>query len=111
MTSQSHASLSSTGPTNPPARSSHFVWSSGGDERFGGRAVRQALAAEGFRLGKFDIFHKPGPDARAVLSTVSLTKPGPLALATMDTQRFGGPQPVRRAARSAVADGKHSTSC
>jgi cell division protein ZipA len=59
-------------------------------ERFAGRAVRLALAAEGFVLGKFDIFHKPGPDARAVLSAASLTKPGTFSLATMDAQRFGG---------------------
>jgi FtsZ-interacting cell division protein ZipA len=63
---------------------------SGTGERFAGRAVRLALAAEGFVLGKFDIFHKPGPDARAVLSAASLTKPGTFSLATMDAQRFGG---------------------
>lgn len=63
---------------------------SGSGERFAGRAVRQALAAEGFVLGKFDIFHKPGPDARAVLSAASLTKPGTFALGTMDAQRYGG---------------------
>jgi cell division protein ZipA len=63
---------------------------SGSGERFAGRAVRLALAAEGFVLGKFDIFHKPGPDARAVLSAASLTKPGTFALGTMDAQRFGG---------------------
>jgi FtsZ-interacting cell division protein ZipA len=49
-----------------------------------------ALAAEGFVLGKFDIFHKPGPDARALLSAASLTKPGTFALSTIDGQRFGG---------------------
>ncbi len=59
-------------------------------DRFPGRAVRQALAAEGFILGRFDIFHKPGPDARAVLSAASLSKPGTFALDTMDGQRFGG---------------------
>jgi len=58
--------------------------------RFQGRAVRQALAAEGFILGKFDIFHKPGPDDRAVLSAASLTKPGTFTLTTIDAQRFGG---------------------
>ena len=58
--------------------------------RFLGRNVRMALAAEGFVLGKFDIFHKPGPDARAVLSAASLTKPGTFALSTIDGQRFGG---------------------
>ncbi len=58
--------------------------------RFPGRAVRQALAAEGFVLGKFDIFHKAGPNDRAVLSAASLTKPGTFALGTIDAQRFGG---------------------
>jgi FtsZ-interacting cell division protein ZipA len=57
---------------------------------FQGRAVRQALAAEGFVLGKFDIFHKAGPDDRAVLSAASLTKPGTFAMNTIDAQRFGG---------------------
>jgi cell division protein ZipA len=59
-------------------------------ERFQGRAVRQALAAEGFLIGKYDIFHKPGPDARAVLSAASLTKPGTFSLNSMDGQRYGG---------------------
>jgi len=63
---------------------------SGTGERFQGRAVRQALAAEGFQIGKFEIFHKPGPDARAVLSAASLTKPGTFELNTMDGQRYGG---------------------
>jgi cell division protein ZipA len=58
--------------------------------RFQGRAVRQALAAEGFVLGRFDIFHKPGPNDRAVLSAASLTKPGTFTLNTIDAQRFGG---------------------
>ena len=58
--------------------------------RFAGRAVRQALAAEGFVLGKFAIFHKPDAQNRAVLSVASLTKPGTFDLETMDTQRFGG---------------------
>jgi FtsZ-interacting cell division protein ZipA len=63
---------------------------SGPTARFLGRNVRMALAAEGFVLGKFDIFHKPGPDARALLSAASLTKPGTFALGTIDGQRFGG---------------------
>jgi FtsZ-interacting cell division protein ZipA len=63
---------------------------SGPTARFLGRNVRMALAAEGFVLGKFDIFHKPGPDARALLSAASLTKPGTFALSTIDGQRFGG---------------------
>ncbi len=38
-----------------------------GAEKFSGRAVRMALAAEGFALGKYSIFHKPAPDGRALL--------------------------------------------
>jgi FtsZ-interacting cell division protein ZipA len=59
-------------------------------ERLAGRALRQALAAEGFVLGKYDIFHKPDAANRAVLSAASLTKPGTFDLETMDTQRYTG---------------------
>jgi cell division protein ZipA len=60
-------------------------------ERFAGRVLRQALAAEGFMHGRLAIFHKAGiADARAVLSAASLTQPGSFDLATMDTQRYGG---------------------
>ncbi len=63
---------------------------SGPTARFLGRNIRMALAAEGFVLGKFEIFHKPGPGSRALLSAASLTKPGTFALSTIDGQRFGG---------------------
>ncbi|HEY6454801.1 MAG TPA: cell division protein ZipA C-terminal FtsZ-binding domain-containing protein [Steroidobacteraceae bacterium] len=59
-------------------------------ERFSGRAVRMALAAEGFVLGKFSIFHKPAPDGRALLSIASLNKPGTFDLHSIDLQRYGG---------------------
>ena len=59
-------------------------------ERFAGRVVRTALVAEGFVLGKYQIFHKPDADNRAVLSAASLSKPGVFDLDTIDTQRFGG---------------------
>jgi FtsZ-interacting cell division protein ZipA len=59
-------------------------------ERFSGRAVRQALAAEGFMLGKFAIFHRCGPDGRAVVSAASLTKPGTFDRDSIDVQRYGG---------------------
>jgi cell division protein ZipA len=59
-------------------------------ERFAGRSLRQALAAEGFMHGRLSIFHKAGSDSRAVLSAASLTQPGSFELATMDTQRYGG---------------------
>ena len=59
-------------------------------EKFPGRAVRMALSAEGFVLGKFEIFHKPAADGRAVLSIASLTKPGTFDLNTIDMQRYSG---------------------
>jgi len=59
-------------------------------ERFAGRAVRQALSAEGFVLGKLSIFHRAGPDGRAVLSVASLNKPGTFEAESIDMQRYGG---------------------
>jgi hypothetical protein len=59
-------------------------------DRLAGRAVRLALASEGFVLGKFQIFHKPDDSGRAVLSAANLSKPGTFDLNTMDSQRYGG---------------------
>jgi cell division protein ZipA len=59
-------------------------------EKFSGRAVRLALAAEGFVLGKFEIFHKPAADGRALLSVASLTKPGTFDSHSIDMQRYSG---------------------
>jgi cell division protein ZipA len=59
-------------------------------ERFAGRSLRQALAAEGFLLGQFAIFHKPDDERRAVLSAASLTRPGTFDRETMDSQHYGG---------------------
>jgi hypothetical protein len=59
-------------------------------ERLPGRTLRLALAAEGFVLGKFSIFHKPDDSGRAVLSAASLSKPGTFEMSTMDSQRYGG---------------------
>ena len=61
-----------------------------GAERFSGRTLRLALTAEGFRLGRFDIFHKPDESGRAVLSVASLTRPGTFDLDAMDAQRYAG---------------------
>jgi cell division protein ZipA len=58
--------------------------------RFAGRSLRQALAAEGFVLGRFAIFHKPDEEQRAVLSAASLTRPGTFDPQTMDSQHYGG---------------------
>ena len=59
-------------------------------DRLAGRALRLALASEGFVLGKFQIFHKPDGSGRAVLSAANLSKPGTFDVGTMDSQRFGG---------------------
>jgi cell division protein ZipA len=59
-------------------------------ERFAGRSLRQALAAEGFVLGQFAIFHKPDEERRAVMSAASLTRPGTFDMDTMDSQHYGG---------------------
>ena len=59
-------------------------------QRFPGRSLRQALAAEGFMLGRFAIFHKPDEAHRAVLSAASLNRPGTFDAETMDTQQYGG---------------------
>ena len=59
-------------------------------ERFPGRTVRLALAAEGFLLGRFAIFHKPDDTNHALLSAASLNRPGSFDLETMDSQRYGG---------------------
>jgi cell division protein ZipA len=59
-------------------------------ERFQGRSLRQALAAEGFVFGRFSIFHKPDAQGRAVVSAASLSKPGTFTPDSMDTQRFAG---------------------
>jgi len=59
-------------------------------ERFPGRTLRLALAAEGFLLGRFAIFHKPDESNHALLSAASLNRPGSFDLETMDSQRYGG---------------------
>ena len=59
-------------------------------QRFAGRSLRQALAAEGFVLGRFAIFHKPDEARRAVLSAASLNRPGTFDVDTMDSQHYGG---------------------
>jgi cell division protein ZipA len=59
-------------------------------DQFPGRSLRQALAAEGFVLGRFAIFHKPDDERRAIVSAASLTRPGTFDAETMDSQHFGG---------------------
>jgi cell division protein ZipA len=59
-------------------------------ERFPGRTLRLALAAEGFVFGKFSIFHKPDATNRAMVSVASLSRPGSFDPALMDSQRYSG---------------------
>ncbi len=59
-------------------------------DRLAGRALRQGLAACGFRHGQFGIFHLAGDDGRVYISAASLVRPGMLDPATMDFQRFAG---------------------
>ncbi len=60
------------------------------EERFSGRLLRLALAAEGFRLGRFEIFHLPDAYGCALVSVASLTRPGTFDLDAMDAQRYAG---------------------
>ena len=59
-------------------------------ERFAGRSLRQALAAEGFVLGSFRSSTSPTSSDRAVLSAASLSSPGTFDPDTMDSQHYGG---------------------
>ena len=76
----------------PPEESRHIVALRlvAPAERFPGRALRQALAAEGFLPGKFEIFHRPDATRRAVVSAASLTRPGTFDAENMDSQRYAG---------------------
>ena len=69
-------------------------------ERFAGRSLRQALAAEGFVLGRFAIFHKPDEERRAVLSAASLNAPRHLRRGHDGLAALRRPVAVRGAARS-----------
>jgi hypothetical protein len=59
-------------------------------EQLGGRALRQALAACGFRHGPFGIYHLALDDGRVLVSAASLVRPGLLDPASMDFQQFPG---------------------
>jgi hypothetical protein len=59
-------------------------------ERFPGRALRQALMSAGFQHGELGIFHLAGNEGRAMMSVANLSRPGQLDPAMMDYQRFAG---------------------
>jgi FtsZ-interacting cell division protein ZipA len=58
--------------------------------RIAGRALRQGLAAAGFRHGQMGIFHLGHSDGRVILSAASLVRPGVLDPESMDFQSFSG---------------------
>jgi FtsZ-interacting cell division protein ZipA len=59
-------------------------------ERFSGRALRLAFAAEGLEHGPMGIFHRVLEDGRVSWSAASLTKPGSFDLTSMDSVHFAG---------------------
>jgi cell division protein ZipA len=92
---QGASASSSTGPVVdwPPEGERRILSlriSSSSEQRLSGRAVRQALAACGFVLGRYRIFHLPVEDGRVLLSCASLNKPGNFDPASMDFQRYSG---------------------
>ena len=99
---ESGAADAAAPPGHPPARAPIVEWPAEESrhivalrlvapaERFPGRALRQALAAEGFLPGRFEIFHRPDETRRAVVSAASLTRPGTFDPETMDSQRYAG---------------------
>jgi hypothetical protein len=62
----------------------------GRGEQIAGRALRQALAACGFRHGPFGIYHVGHDDGRVLVSAASLVRPGLLDPGNMDFQQFPG---------------------
>jgi len=58
--------------------------------RIAGRALRQGLAAAGFRHGEFGIYHLGDAEGRVILSAASLVRPGVLDPDSMDFQSFSG---------------------
>jgi cell division protein ZipA len=52
-------------------------------ERFEGALVKEAVQAEGYTFGRFDIFHRLDASGRPILSLASLLEPGTFDPATM----------------------------
>jgi len=60
------------------------------EERWSGRALRQAFAACGFVYGRLGVFHRLSEDGREVISAANVSKPGTFDPVNMDFQRFAG---------------------
>jgi hypothetical protein len=57
---------------------------------FGGRALREAITAEGLEYGRYKVFHRLHTDGEPVFSLASLKEPGTFDPATMDGASFRG---------------------
>ena len=60
------------------------------DAPFEGRALVDALMAEGMEHGQFSIFHRHADDGRRLFSVASLLEPGSFDLDTIDGMPFKG---------------------
>lgn len=58
--------------------------------QFAGTALAEALAADGFAFGRYDIFHRLDADGRPVVSLASLKEPGTFELERMAGSQFRG---------------------
>lgn len=57
---------------------------------FGGRALREAITAEGLEYGRYKVFHRLHVDGEPVFSLASLKEPGTFDPATMDGASYRG---------------------
>jgi cell division protein ZipA len=58
--------------------------------RFEGSLLKEAIAAEGFEFGRYEIFHRLDPSGRPVVSLASLREPGTFDPATMAGAAYAG---------------------
>jgi len=57
---------------------------------FGGRALREAITAEGLEYGRYKVFHRLHADGEPMFSLASLKEPGTFDPATMDGASYRG---------------------
>jgi cell division protein ZipA len=60
------------------------------DGGWAGKALREALDAEGLRFGRYSIFHREREDGKTLFYVASMMEPGSFDLAKMDEQAFPG---------------------
>jgi hypothetical protein len=77
----------------PPARQERIIWLRvvpAAQDRFSGRAVRQALTSCGMEHGPQEIFHWADERGEVVASAANLVRPGSFDPDTMDSQHYQG---------------------